>query len=277
MPRAKRQERPELGEPERGQVQPRQRRRHVAHRAHAARRQVERHRGQRGERHANERPRHLGRELAQGEHHRERAEAHAERERPHLAEPRGERGHAPEEAVGRDGHARGLAELARQQREPDARDVAHEHRPREQLGQKAQTQQRPHDRQRPHQRRERRHERHVASRITARERAHAGGREDGRAGLGPHAEVARAAHEGVRHQRGERRVKACRRRQPRELGVGHRLRQQHGAHREPRHQIGPQPRTLVASQQREARQATREPGEVLMHGGALHRSPRGVA
>jgi hypothetical protein len=78
----------------------------------------------------------------------------------------------------------------------------------------------------------------VAGRVARAQRGDGGGGEDGGARLGPDAEVARGADEGVHHGRQERRGEAHVRGESRELGVGHALRHEHRAHGEARHEVG---------------------------------------
>jgi hypothetical protein len=96
--------------------------------------------------------------------------------------------------------------------------------------------------------RQRCHQRQIPGGITGGDRADAGGGEDRRSRLRTDAEVAGRPDDGVRDQCEQRGVEAGHRRHVGELGVGHALRDEHGADGQPGQDVDAQPAPLVVQQ-----------------------------
>ena len=107
---------------------------------------------------------------------------------------------------------------------PTPGDVSDQDRLGEQRCQEAEASDGGHDADGRHDQCERAHQRDVSVGVARRDRAHAGGGEDGRSRLRPDPEMPAAPDHGVHDQRADDGVEPELGRQPRQLGVGHRLR-----------------------------------------------------
>ena len=197
---------------------------------------------------------------AQEEHHREGGAGEQRGGRVDLVELMGELPPAAEELVGLDGDAGEGSDLAAQQGQADTRDVADEDRLREHRRQIAEPEHRRDDAHRGDGECERGHECDVAVRIAAGEHGDTAGGEDRRARLGPDPEVTAGADEGVHDQRADDGVEPVLGREPGQVGVAHRLRDQHRPDGEPGDEVGAQPRAPVGDEQRETGQETSPAG-----------------
>ena len=206
---------------------------------------------------AEQRAWHLRRGSPEHEDERERAPADSHRLSVHVAELADELGDAGEEVVRRDRDAGDAGDLAADQDQADPGDVADQNRLRQHRREEPQASDGTRDADPGDDQRQRRHQRDVPRRVSSRDRRDPRGSQDRRARLWPDPEVTAGPHDRVHQQRPDHGVEAELRWQAGQLGVGHRLRDEHRADRQARRQVRPQPRPLVVAQHAEARQQPR--------------------
>ena len=196
--------------------------------------------------HADQGRRRPGEEVAEREQHGQRGQTERRGRAVQLVEVPEHLAHLAEERRGVLLDAEQLAELRGSHDEGDAGEVAHEHRPRQQVGERAEPQHpADHAARRDHQRQCRRQRHPVVA--GGHQRAERGGRHQRRRRLRADRELARRAQDDVHGQAADHRPQRCLGWDAGHLGVRHHLRDQVRRHGDAREQVAAQPAALVAA------------------------------
>ena len=171
-----------------------------------------------------------------------------------AAQPGDERRQLRGHRVPVDLHAGDLAQLAPDHDDRDARHVADQHRPRQQVGQRSRAQEPGQQAQGADQEREACRQRPVAGGIGRGQRRDRDRRHQRGGRLRAHGQLAGRAEQRVHHERSAGGGQPRRRRDARDLRVGHDLGHQVGGHRHAGQHVALQPRPLVGAQDVDAGQ-----------------------
>ena len=202
----------------------------------------------RGESHRDERAGSTGRQSGQQDQHRQYRGRERQRGPVHVRQRPGQGAHLGEESLAVDGGAGQPAQLVSDHDQRDPGHVADQHRPRQQVGEKAEPDQSGHQAHQSHQCGEHRRQHRVADRVANGQRRQRGCRHQGRGRLRTGREIARRSQDRVDRQRQQRRPQTGYRRQTGHRRIGHRLRHQISRHGDPGQQITAQPGPAVVAE-----------------------------
>ena len=165
--------------------------------------------------------------------------------------------HLLEELVALELDAEHLAQLAADDDQRRAKDVADQHRLGQEVGDEPQLRDPGEQRHDADEDREQRGERRITRGITAGQRRHGGGRHDRGRRLGTHDDLLGGAEERIHHHGAERDIQSRDRCDPGQIAVGHRRGHEHGNHRDGHDEFGAEQR---GAEPLDEGQAGNEPG-----------------
>ena len=255
-PDRRREQRLEIVERHIGQPEARQAGRDVADDRHLIGETQRRDHGRRAD-DRDEDTRHLRRDPTQAEDQHERPDADRERGRVGLVESCDEVAHSPQEALRVDREPEELRELRDDHGDGDAHQVAEAHGHRQQFGHEAEAREPAREHDRTDEECEQSGERDPSRLVPGRRQRHdrrGDERRDRR--VGSQDEDPRRAQQEVHDKRHECRVEPGDRRQARELGVCHALRDEQRGEHDARDDVAAQVGAAAASQQLESRRPT---------------------
>ena len=177
-------------------------------------------------------PGHLTTHAAHDEQRRYADHADGDGEQMRFIQAADEFHHLLEELIALQLDAEHLAQLAADDDQRRAEDVADEHRLGQEVGDESQLRDPGEQRHDADEEREQRGERRIARGIAAGQRRHGGGRHDGGRRLGSHNDLLGGAEQRIHHHGAERHIQSRDRCDPGEIAEGHRRGHEHRKHRD---------------------------------------------